>query len=186
MRKFLGNLVNSSEFKLATGNLSDLRMQAQELVLRFFAFHSIYNFSNKSINYKGRIETLLDETFDTINKFSQKKLSSLLDLFINSMNQSYKFFYSHCFRKISYQNRRKTPLNKALFTCTSVILSYYKFDDLPVSKQNYKLFTDRLSLELLNNTRFNDAISKSTGSQENVKTQFRIMRILLDEVIKND
>ena len=42
-REFLTKMIECEEFKIATNNMSDTRMQAQELVLRFIAFYLGYN-----------------------------------------------------------------------------------------------------------------------------------------------
>mgnify|MGYP001127242351 CR=1 FL=1 len=129
-RKFLKRLAHSDVFKNATGGgVNDIRMAAQELVLRFMAFYMAYDYKRKELHYsKSDLELFLDNAFEYLNQMNEGELNQLEQTFMRAMNNVHALFGDFAFRK--YRTReleeeliRKKLINKSLFTSWSVLLA---------------------------------------------------------------
>lgn len=184
-RNFFSSLISSSDFKLATNNMSDLRMQAQELCLRFIAFLDAYNPNNCDVVYKKGMDTFLDQACSRLDKMTKKQLKYYKEKFSVAMKNAYLLFGNEAFRRVSNLDTKRQPINKSLFTCTSVILSYYDYDKLNEYEWN-DYVRDRLAKEIEQNFSFNESLSKGTGDPSRIKVQFQTMSKIIQEVTSDD
>lgn len=128
-RKLMKDLAYSKEFILATGGnidknipgVSDQRMGAQEMVLRFAGFYLV---KRSMATYLGDMNGFLDDTLDKLNALPEKELDSIRVSFLRGMVNCYHLFGQYCFRKCLTPHLRpnasKQLINKSLFTTWSV------------------------------------------------------------------
>lgn len=189
-REFLKTLVSLESFQLATNSINDLRMQAQELILRFIAFYLNYNFDTEEILYKKGMDGFLDKTYEQINRLSVSNLNNIKKSFDNSMKNSYLLFDKYAFRRITFKELNNNnepklkPINKSLFTCISVILAYYDYEEIKDLNISDRMI-EKLAKEMAENNDFEESLSKGTGDLSRIKIQFSVMRKIVKEVIEN-
>lgn len=138
----LKSLVSSDSFLQATtGSISDRRMEAKEVVLRFIAFLVR---GPESYPKNEDMDTFLCETMQILNlmpEFNAKDVakalgskgsalnvkyknhSDIADKFLLSMERAYKIFGTYAFRKTTPTKSYRSPINRALFETISVILA---------------------------------------------------------------
>lgn len=189
-RSFLKKLAYSPEFIQATGNgVNDLRMAAQELVLRFVAFYDAYDPINKEINYKKPIDSFLDLAFEDLNSMPKAKLAKYEILFLNSMENAYILFGPYAFRNCQPDDlqpgAKKKLINKSLFTSWSVILARYSPDEIKNLGLKNTLLTN-LANEIKNNIDYAQSLTNGTGDVRRIRKHFEIAQRLIDEVTIDD
>lgn len=189
VRKFLKRLANSKEFLLATDNgVNDVRMSAQELVLRFIAFYLAYDFDNHELKYyKSDLELFIDKAFEKVNKMSIQELDKLEYEFIFAMSNVYKLFGKFSFRKydrFDQDNRyiKKKLVNKSLFTSLSVILSQYEIDDIESKNEVLEIALRKLSDLVSEDEQFSSCLTVGTNVARNVQYNFYQIRLLVEEI----
>lgn len=128
LRKTLRKMASLTSFKQATGgSISDVRMETQELALRFIYFSRITAKGLTGLSsYSGNIDDSLDELVDEIGRMPAKDLDTYVDSYDKAMKISYHLFGRHTFRKVhsdSTQESGRSVINKALFASFSVLLS---------------------------------------------------------------
>lgn len=127
IRVVLRTLAHSDEFQKSTGgSISDYRMDAQELVLRFIGFSFE---KEKLLSYSGDMNSFLDEVLEKANETSSAKFKMLSEQFLKSMRINYHLFGEYCFRKCLSEHllpgARKQIINKALFVSWSMAVLNY-------------------------------------------------------------
>lgn len=185
VRKFLKKLANSDEFLVATGGgVKDVRMTAQELVLRFVAFYEAYDWDNNIINYnKSDLEEFLDKAFERINNMNELELRSMEQRFTVAMKNSYKLFGERCFRKYNRNNMDmgRKLVNKSLFASVSVILSHYNDSDVPRVGDTLA-FKELVELISEDNV-YSNCLTSGTNAVNSVQYNFKKTRELLEGVL---
>ena len=181
-RSFLKRLAESEIFiKVTRGKIKDLRMSAQEMVLRFLAFYMEYDFDTKELNsYGGDLEAFLDEAFNELNKMSEKQLQTYEKPFIRAMRNSLALFGKDSFAK----PKTRGLINKSLFTSWSVILTQENLDEKTLRKYS-KLVLHKLEYEINNNQSYHYSLTTGTSSTKKVKNNFRVANKILEEVVIN-
>lgn len=182
-REFLTKMIECEEFKIATNNMSDTRMQAQELVLRFIAFYLGYNKRYMNPEYKKGMESYLDNAFDRLNNSSIEEKKELEYKFRKAMMNSVILFGDNAFRRINNkrESKNKMPINKSLFTCTSVILADYNLETISDEKG---IGIEEFKREIEGNIEFDESLSKGTSDARQIKKQFKFMELLIERVLK--
>ena len=121
-RDFLIKSTKNKNYLMATrGKIKDERMDAQELVLRFYAFYMSYNYDKECVYYDYKnISTMLDVQIENLNKYSHEKLDVLYKKFDEAMRRCYLLFGEYAFSKIGWKNneiiRKADYINKSLFS----------------------------------------------------------------------
>lgn len=103
------------------GKVSDVRMGAQELCLRFVAFYRLYDTTSGGFQEFCEMTRLLDYMILRINDMNPEERDDLFIKFIESMKKCYALFGETAF----YKSDAKTAINRALFTSFSVLLADY-------------------------------------------------------------
>jgi len=185
-RDFLSLMVSSQPFIQATnGGINDLRMQAQELVIRFLAFWENYDVVSGEVAYKRNMESFLDKAFERLNKCTDQELIDYRESFLTAMTNSYMLFGKYAFRRVdslNEPNHKLKPYNKSLFTCCSVILSHYNTQRLANMNLEDSVLV-RLVHEIANDREFSESLSKGTGDVTSINIQFGKMRKIMKEMI---
>lgn len=162
---------NSEAFRLATGGLvSNLRMQATDLVMRYLFFRRSWLSGNFLVGYRGEIDDDLDAFTSTLNRggISDEEIYA----FDKAMLMARYLFRDNAFRKRpSAWTGRRHPVNQLLFEAVSVILStkrpeevYDRFAEGSMAQRLYSLIDRDNALR--------SAISTGTNGRRNVYTAF--------------
>lgn len=178
-RDFLIELVKSDAFQTAThGKVSDERMEAQELCLRFFAYDAIYDRDVEKFVAFSELSNLLDQMLLRLNELNNDTLELLKKRFLESMNKCYALFGEDSF----YKPGGKKVVNKALFTSFSVILSEYNVSERLLKKRRDHAL-ERMAYYFKTHEVYSRAIQAATSSRSNVETQFRYASRIVEEVL---
>ncbi|WP_437831686.1 DUF262 domain-containing protein [Niallia taxi] len=186
VRKFLKEIITNEHFIKATGDVNDLRMSAQELVVRFVAFYNAYDFNSKFIKYeKGDLELFLDQGFEFLNNSNEETLELYKEKIINAMKNSYSLFGEYAYRNCSYESflnlKRKRLLNRSLFVTWSVLLSKVKLEEISpeVKDKACKLLSKRLTED----GAYSQSLTMGTNGRKQVVYNFIIANKILEEVL---
>jgi uncharacterized protein with ParB-like and HNH nuclease domain len=171
-RKVLKELVENPSFILATGNVSDTRMGAQEMVLRYIGF---YLEKKQKIAYTGDMNDFLDKTNELVNKMTNEELESLKEIFLKSIQNCYHLFGQYCFRK--YLPRQLTSgskqlLNKSLFVTWTITMSDYNTEELKRISE-FEFFSTILSNKLEEDKEYFRVVTTGTNDAKNLRYAFK-------------
>ncbi|MBF0465562.1 MAG: DUF262 domain-containing protein [Nitrospirae bacterium] len=189
IRKFIDALANSEDFIMATDNsIKPLRMQDQEMVLRFIGFYYIKILGKSS--YNGDMEDLLDKTLDSLNKENEHVLNEIKESFTRAMKNSSHLFGKTAFRKCLPEHiadgARKQFLNKLLFLTWSVSLA--QFDTQNIEKNNdANCLVIPHANELQRNNDYTDyyyALTHATNDKKNVDSAFERVQSIIKQYIR--
>lgn len=181
-RKILQDIAKSGEFKSAHGNsVSDARMGAQELALRFLAFYA--RPWQQYVEQKMTLDAFLSQEMRQLNSMGQTELTNLTQHFLSAMKHAVVLLGSHAFRKSLGTEGRRSPINRALFEAIGVTLA--RLDDHQMQLLHTRKQTLLQALRtLLDDERFNAAISSATGSPANVEMRFSRIEQTIAKVLQ--
>ncbi|MBR3684258.1 MAG: DUF262 domain-containing protein [Lachnospiraceae bacterium] len=172
-RELLRDLAKSKNFMVATrGSISPTRMADEELILRFISFYLIDNNKSQTKEYKGGMDSLLDETVEFLNSADMELMKEIRGAFFVAMDNAYYLFGDNAFRKANY-------INKSLFLGVSRVLSKYRREE--IAAKNAKEISDKLNDKIKNNVIFTNALSMATNDARNVKIVFDTVAQLIGE-----
>ena len=180
-RQFLLLMAGSSEFLKATRNrVNDIRMDAQELCLRFIAFYSRYNPTTHTITDLQKTGIMLDQCIETLNQSTEQERSDILSAFKASMGKCAALFGKKAFTKPP----KESIVNKVLFTSWAVVLTGY-----PCSTEKLKALQSKavscLSSRLQTDAEYFMAVSSSTGTKTSIKKQFETANQIMEELLND-
>lgn len=177
VRALLLSMSASEEFKQATrGRVKDIRMGAQELCLRYILFCFKYDWKQKECNDLQSMATMMDLVLTLLNKRKADDLAVLLLMFKESMKKCYALLGEYAFSKESSRH----IINKPLFICWSVVLTYRKIDlKLLESKRGEAI---RLQYKYFGEGEYYNAITYSTTTRKNIRLQFEAVERILEEL----
>ncbi|MCF8428273.1 MAG: DUF262 domain-containing protein [Bacteroidia bacterium] len=187
LRESLKAMSNLEEFKSATDySIKSIRMEDQEIALRFLFFYELYERNNSIDDYNGYMDLVLDEYTDKNVKTSQQSLEKYVQKFSNAMrNAEYLIGSRLAFRKI--QNKDIQPdaykqlINKALFVCCSVLLADYD-SDLITEKNSPNSLTSLIADKIESDKQLIYYLSYGTNGKANLLYTFNV----LNELFKNN
>ena len=188
-RDFLIKSTKNDNYLMATrGKVKDERMDAQELVLRFYAFYMAYNYEKEYVYYDYKnISTMLDDQIEILNKYSSEKLDELYKKFDESMRRCYLLFGEYAFSKIGWSNneiiRKVDYINKSLFSSFSILIMHPKFDNIDL-KKNRKKILKQLALKLMKDHIYFNSLTAGTGDKRNVYKNFEVSKEVLEICLK--
>ncbi|MCG2589521.1 DUF262 domain-containing protein [Rhodohalobacter sulfatireducens] len=174
LRKLLHEMVNLDSFKLATGgSVKDVRMEAQELALRFILFHKKYTSDPSLSSYTGNINSELNSLTEELSK-KGVELDHYVPLFDQSMKNAFYLFGKYSFRKNLLEHlkpsARRQLINKALFVSWSVLLSQYDIDQ---AKQNPRgSLVEPLAEKITNDEELYSYLTYGTNAKANTQAAF--------------
>ena len=188
-RDFLIKSTKNKNYLMATrGKIKDERMDAQELVLRFYAFYMSYNYDKECVYYDYKnISTMLDVQIENLNKYSHEKLDVLYKKFDEAMRRCYLLFGEYAFSKIGWKNneiiRKADYINKSLFSSFSILIMHPKFDNIDF-KKNQKKILKELALKLTKDHVYFNSLTAGTGVKRNVYKNFEVSKEVLETCLK--
>lgn len=183
-RNLLKSMANLESFKdVSGGRISDVRMEAQELALRFILFKDLY--SNGIESYSGNMEDELDNCVEKYSRYTADEISHFLSSYDIALKNAYYLFGKHAFRKIDSRTSDESPrsiLNKALFVSWSVILSQYQTDFIKATLQPKALLAS-LGNEISSDIDYFNALTYGTNGWKNIVVAFGKAEEILKSVL---
>lgn len=188
LRRALREMAKLESFKEATGwSVKDVRMEAQELALRFIMFHKKYTVDNELNNYSGNIESELNTLTEQLSKDKKFDYKYYVDLFDNSMKNAFYLFNRYSFRKCKVEHVQpgayRQLINKALFVSWSVLLSQYKHESL-IKKNESESLALPLAEKVTNDNDLFMYLTYSTNSKANIQAAFTAAEEVIEENLK--
>jgi len=175
-RAFLKDMVSNEYFHKATNNKlkEHVRMADREMALRYCAFKlwSSKRLDESSITLTENILNQVNAQIGNHAVINEAELTELKQSFQVAMMNAYTVFGKDAFRKSS-----SAPINKALFDCVSVELSYCDPEKI---RSNKKAIKQKLYTLIENDYKFFDAISLGTTNRQKVIYRFQCMEQLLE------
>ena len=185
VRDLINEMANSNEFLVATDNsVNPIRMEDQELVLRYVGFYYSEFIPGRNHKYTGYMESFLDETLNILNNADSAHITRIRVGFTNAMLNSKYLFGYYAFRKCLHEHlthtAKKQLINKSLFTAWSVVLSEYDHEfiknKLPEHCLNLPL-ADRIE----DDGAYYDALSFGTNDLYRIQKSFEVANELLSQ-----
>ncbi|MFI5488951.1 DUF262 domain-containing protein [Micromonospora echinaurantiaca] len=170
-RDFLKRCTHAREFDRATGGRfrDHIRMDDREVVLRYCAF---WLYGVKGYVREGSMDAFLERTsaaLDDPKQVPNNQLDELFDSFRSAMVNAYVVFGDHAFRKWSWKQSGRNPINRPLFESWSYVLSQYDVEEL--SRRKEAIAREARTM-MTNSTEYIDAITTSTGDPRKVRLRF--------------
>jgi hypothetical protein len=177
--KFLAQLADSDAFKRAIDyGISDNRMADRECVLRYLAF-TITSY----LMYDRDFDGFLNNAMKEINKMSGQERAHLRQRFERAMVIARELFGKDAFRKRYKMGAPRQPINKPLFEVWTV--NFNQLSDVQAEKLKVK--KDELESKFISlmspGSRFDEAVSYSTGDTKKVRLRFEAIQQLIKEVL---
>ena len=194
--ELLKNLATSPAFiKATTSSVRSIRMESYEVALRGIAF--ILRDAD-SYPKNGNMDKFLGDTMIILNSYPEfsdreilrlekmeeldlsyikkDRIDNLEEIFKLSMRRAKSLFGSHAFRK-SYGDKRRSPINKALFELwcsTLAVMDDSDFNKLRSSSQ----FVEEYN-KLLDDEKFNIYISRDSWKPTSVRKRYEMINDLI-------
>lgn len=178
--KLLKVLAESDEFVSATaGGVKSSRMVDRELALRFLAFRS-----DQWQSYATKdLDRYLNDAMSNINKLTLTQRSEAQRRFFTALRECEAIFGNDAFRKRYSLDSSRSPVNKALFEAWMVAVDDCNDEQRKVLATRSDLVKEKFSQALLEDPRFNSAVSVNTNDPNSVKKRFQVIRKLINEVL---
>ncbi|MEI7768442.1 MAG: DUF262 domain-containing protein [Chloroflexales bacterium] len=178
--ELLVELAKSAEFQRAIDkSVSDERMDARALVLRFLAFAR-----TSYTEYKRRdFDAFLNQAMSELNALPPDELLALTQSFKKTMESAYDIFGNDAFRKRSDPSAKRQPVNKSLFETWSVNLYRLNESQLQQLRERKEQLKAAFITLMNNEGDFVNAISQGTGDVAKVELRFRRIEQLIAEVL---
>lgn len=181
VRDFLRRLSSSKDFLSATdGTVNDSRMDAQECVLRFCAFH----ISRYESYMSNDLDGFLSAAMKSINEMTDVERALVEAQFNRSMGAASQIFRARAFRKIyDVDATRRHPVSKALFETWSVNLARRSPGEINLLVDRRDALIKSFSRALNSNREFELSLSYSTGSAQRVSTRFFMVNEIIEATL---
>jgi Protein of unknown function DUF262 len=178
-RDLLADLATNEAFLSATrGTVVPDRMADREMILRFLSFRRI-----DLDDYKyPDLDTFLRESMKQINSLPDGTVDALVNDFERSMRAASAVFGEHAFRKVFKGQKRRLPVNKALFEAVSVNLAKLDQSEIATLTERRDKAMDAI-MNLMTDDQFQSCISYATGNPSRIRRRFSGIEGMLKEVI---
>ena len=176
VREFLKKGASSKSFIKATRNkINPLRLDDQELFLRYIVIYRRYDFNSQKLAKlnPSKLLALMDNEIEELDKISKEEKEVLLQSFEVSMRRCYELFGNCAFVNIRIDENKNNEknrdiINKSLLIAFSVLLSNSKLNN--INFEQYKEKAINVMKDYLKNVDYQNSISKATGDERNIKT----------------
>lgn len=181
-RDLIGRLSKSKAFLKATcSSVGVVRMQDQELVLRFLAFRLSH--LGALAEYNGNMDRFLDQAIGVLNNAPQGIVQRVEADFLRAMGNAAHLFGPFAFRKCLpgdlLPGVRRRLINNALFTTCSTVLALY--DEDQVSTLPAGQFAVELADKLLSDSILLDCVTSGTNDRRRLAYTFSAIQNLCEE-----
>lgn len=181
-RELIWHLSKSALFLEATcGSVGTVRMQDQELVLRFLAFRMSQ--LDRTESYLGNMDRFLDQAVDHLNNAPTDLFEMLADDFERAMRNAAHLFGPFAFRKCLpvdlVPGARRRLINNALFTAWSTTLAEYA--EVTVELEPPGTFAHLLAENLDEDPQLLDCVTAGTNDRRRLSYTFSAAKRLCEE-----
>ncbi|MBG1269644.1 DUF262 domain-containing protein [Nostoc sp. WHI] len=176
--KFLRELANYSEFikVIPLSESKKKRMDDREFIVGYLAF-MLTSYKDYKENTR---DVFLSEALSKINDLSDPELIKIKEKFKKAMLTAYDIFGENAFRKISYKNNRKFPVNKSLFETWSIYFSQLNDKEIQILKKYKHKLIETFIQYVDNDKEFLASISQAA---KKVEYRFQIISQIIQEVL---
>lgn len=182
-RALVTSLAKGEDFlKASDGSVGTIRMQDQELIVRFLAFRLLELGIMPA--YSGNMEAYLDKAIDALNsnEYVHRQIS---DDFCRSMKNNHYLFGKYAFRKCLPTDlnpgKRRRLINNSYFTTWSVVLATYK--ETAVAKVEDGALALAVANRLEIDNKFREAVTTGTNDRRRLEYAFQVAKELCREII---
>lgn len=176
----VAEMANESAFITATCHIiKPERMEDRDFVTRFVAF-----FLQDYNSYEPDMDGFMTKGMALIKKQSPEERKAMKETFVKAMKTASNIFGDDAFRKRRDEYDRRRPINKALFETLSVWLAKCTDEERNLLVER-KSVVNRLFIELNNDDKFFYALSSGTGQKDSVNYRHRMIRKLINDVLKS-
>lgn len=175
----VAELAATELFKQATGEaISPDRMLDREFTTRFIAFYI-----NTPNDYTPDLDTFMNRSMAQLKDTTPDEREVIKQNFAKSMQLMIDIFDKWSFRKVYDKEKRRGPINKALFEVWSVTLARLTDEQRARLCKNRVVVFDHF-IRLMNTDQvFVNAITSTTGDKNRVKYRFTAIEHLIRELI---
>ena len=173
--RFLKTESRTEIFRKATGgSLDSKKMRDREFVNRFCAFQIL-----DLDGYHGDMDGFLANCLKKMNRSEESELSRLSDEFRRGLSNNFALFDRHAFRKHDPGQERRSVLNASFWDVMSTGLSRYAEDHVEACAEHLR----QAIYGLLEDEEFNIAITYGPNDARKVRTRFRLVQKVFEEVL---
>ena len=148
------------------------RMRDAELVLRYLAFLTNWDYENKKLNnYKGRLKTFLNEFMLNNNNISEDNLEEFKNNFAINIDKVYSVFGKNAFRRIDKNGEYESSLNRAIMDFIMISFNKHKKEEILSKKDGILNLLKDLPQE---DAAFEKSISDTTSNTNRI--EYRISK----------
>lgn len=189
LREVLKQMVHLPEFKSATDkSIKSIRMEDQEMALRFLNFYQLYERNGNIDEYNGYMDVTLDEFTDKNIKNPVQYFEKYVHLFSNAMkNAEHLIGCKYAFRKIQSKDLQpeshKQLINKALFVCCSILLAGYDHERIKGLNDKNAL-TELIANKIDTDKQLLNYLSYGTNGKANLLYTLDVLKTLFQDNIK--
>jgi hypothetical protein len=179
--KFLAKLALLPEFQQVTNisKLRKMRMDDREFILGFLAF-TLTSYQDYKNDTNDNRSVFLSRALFKVNNLHEEQLNMIEKQFKKSMIAAFEIFGKSAFRKMSQNQNRLYPINKALFECWSVTLSQLTEEQITVLKQQKQNLIEKFIYYVDNDPDFLASISQAA---DKIEYRFRKIEQIINEVL---
>lgn len=176
VQKLLWEMSTLPEFVKATGDsVRDIRMAAQESVLRFMYFYDRYSSEDFIGEYDGNLKGKLDDYVEQLNSKDVSELNAYKEPFKQGLKLAYELLGEYAFRKVGVALEKKYPVNKSLFVATTVILAHH-YTAYRASVTSETSLKDKYIQLMTQNEELQKAVTSSTTGKNNIRLTFQCLK----------
>lgn len=176
--RFLANEADTDLFKRATGgSLNQATMRDREFVNRFCAFHLLC-----IKDYEGDMDSFLARALGRMNRADNQTLREVRDAFHRTLTNNHSLFGKQAFRKHHPAQGRRGVINASLWDVMSTGLARYKLEHVQERTEAFRA----AFFELLQDEKFNEAITYGPNDARKVRRRFRMARAMFQEILDAD
>lgn len=188
-RDYLLKGIQSENYLEATRRkINDMRMDSQEMFLRFVALFRRYDFEKSKLPsfYYSKLSTLLDEEILEIAKLSSEEREQIYKAFEKSMERCKRLFGKYAFVKVHLDENgnvqyKRDLINKSLFTSVAVIMANPKYDSVCLEARSNDVLIELA--KRLQEKEYETAVSGATGDRRNVINNFAYTQEVIDSCL---
>lgn len=177
-RGFLQKLTQNKYLLKSIGDQSR-RMTDQELILRFIAFYK-----SDFVASKMSIATFLDTAMGRIAKIKESGLDKIEDTYNKAIKTCYSIFGEYAFEKRTNDDLKRKRKNSTLFEVWMVSVARLDENQRAQLVERKKKVTTKFS-NLINDEEFYRSISLATQKHGHVKTRYKKIERLIQEVLSD-
>ena len=165
--------------RVTRGGLNSKIMRDREAINRFCGFY-LWGYQE----YKaGDMDAFLAKTLVKMNQQDEERLDTMKADFCRSMDINYFLFTGHAFRKsLAYNSygTARTVINISLFDVFSVLFTQVNGTLIKENKEHAR----EIARNLLNNHKFEHAVSYSTNSTGQIRDRFSLAQEAFKDMIR--